>query len=103
MLAISDDALTTGFGIVVASALAIVGAALLFYRPRRGVRRVLGCLLIVGGAVTAFAYNVVPGLHIPPDARDRASCVDWGYYQWDVIAHEWTCHDNWLIPGVHGV
>lgn len=104
VLAISADALTAGFGIVVALALAISGVVLLSYRPGRGVRRILGILLIAGGAVTAFAYNLVPGLHIPPDEGDRASCMDEGYYRWDVIAHEWTCHDNWLlIPGVPGV
>ncbi|HTG48779.1 MAG TPA: hypothetical protein VK646_14100 [Actinomycetota bacterium] len=53
----------------------------------------------------AWTYNEIPGIRVAPDPAERKACElqDGGLYRWDITAHDWTCSDNWLFPGVSGV
>ena len=64
---------------------------------------VVACVFV---ALGAWAYNLIPGLKVPPNPKERRACegpLGEGYYRWDITTHGWNCSDNWIFPGIHGV
>jgi hypothetical protein len=107
----SDD-VTTFFGVALLIVLATVAALVLRRGSESTLSRIVVLLLVGAIGLTAYLYNVIPGLTVTPDEHARAVC-DRGedlrnegdtYYRWNVLEHEWTCHDNWsIVPGISGV
>jgi hypothetical protein len=97
------DRVTTIFGLVVFVIL-IALAALVLWRGSRGPGNPIFIGLLVAAAASAYLYNLIPGLRIAPNERDRTRCdrelavPGDSYYRWDITSHQWTCHDNWLVP-----
>ncbi len=100
--------MTTIFGLVMVVIL-IALAALVLVRSSRGPGSPIFIGFLVAAVALAYLYNLIPGLRIAPNERDRTRCDQElavpgdSYYRWDITSHQWACHDNWLVPGVHGV
>ena len=103
---LSDADRLTIFGSLVVTLLLAL-AAIVLWRGSRS-RKLVGSM-VVAAAACAYLFNLVPGLRVAPNERDRTSCArEYGNdgepcYQWDIVAHKWTCHDHWLAPGFPGV